>query len=261
MSKISLLRMASLLVILLGIAGCSGLRQEVRPSYRPCTSRGVIFVADGAGGFQNASTTFQRLAADEGLALAVEPVEWSHGYGRVLADQLDVSNIRESGKELACQVLRLRQSAPEADIYLVGHSAGTAVVLAAASGLPPGTVTRTLLISPAVSADYDLRPALASNREGIDVFYSSKDIGFLGLGVAVTGTTDRHWSAAAGRVGFRPQLESSADGSLFAKLRQHPWHPSVGWTGNHGGHYGGYEPKFLRAYVLPLLQPGNVEPK
>jgi hypothetical protein len=50
-------------------------------------------------------------------------------------------------------------------------------------------------------------------------------------------------------------IQCPADAALYAKLRQHPWRHSVEWTGNHGGHYGGYQPEFLRCFVLPLLTP------
>src|SRR5947207_2649584 len=74
---------------------------------------------------------------------------------------------------------------------------------AAAEFLPPDSVERVVLLAPSVSAEYDLGPALACAREGIDVFHSGRDRAYLGLGVRLLGTADRHWSDAAGRVGFR----------------------------------------------------------
>jgi hypothetical protein len=73
------------------------------------------------------------------------------------------------------------------------------------------------------------------------------------VGVLLTGTADRHWSPAAGRVGFQPTASGPEDTALFRKLRQYPWDPALAWTGNRGGHYGPYQPQFLRACVLPLL--------
>ena len=46
---------------------------------------------------------------------------------------------------------------------------------------------------------------------------------------------------------------SPEDAALYSKLRQHPWNSGLAWTGNRGGHYGSYEPGFLQAFVLPLL--------
>ena len=51
---------------------------------------------------------------------------------------------------------------PEAPINVVGHSAGVAVALAALESLPSACVDKAFIISPSVSADYDIRPALKS---------------------------------------------------------------------------------------------------
>jgi pimeloyl-ACP methyl ester carboxylesterase len=215
----------------------------------------VVFTADGAGGFGTTSSALRQAVADEGMALCVETVPWSHGYGRGFADQMDYGHARAEGTCLASQVLARRQSCPGGAIFLVGHSAGCAVVLAAAEALPPGSVDGIVLLAPSVSADYDLRPALRSVRRGIDVFCSERDLLFLGLGTSLVGTADRHWAAAAGRVGFRPVVVTPEDLALYTKLRQHPWHPCLAWTGNIGSHYGCHFPRYLRAYVLPLLCP------
>ena len=139
----------------------------------------------------------------------------------------------------------------------MGHSAGCAVVLAAAEALPPGGVDRIVLLAPSVCTAYDLRPALRSARCGIDVFHSSQDRLVLGLGMRLVGTAEHACRTAAGQCGFTPVLAGPADATLYGKLRQHPWRRSVEWTGNHGGHYGAYQPDFLRAAVLPLLLPGD----
>jgi hypothetical protein len=54
-------------------------------------------------------------------------------------------------------------------------------------------------------------------------------------------------------VGFRRLIATPGDAALYAKLAQHAWDPAVAWSGNRGGHYGGYQPGYLHAYVLPLL--------
>jgi pimeloyl-ACP methyl ester carboxylesterase len=240
------------------VSGCAGLPHEVRaPACCGC-ERGVVFTADGAGGFGTTSSALRSAIAEEGLPLCVATVPWSHGFGRGLADQVDYGHARAEGACLAGEVLARRQSCPGGAIFLVGHSAGCAVVLAAAEALPPGSVDGIVLLAPSVSADYDLRPALCCARRGIDVFTSERDLLFLGLGTSLVGTADRRWSAAAGRVGFRPVAVTPEDFALYAKLRQHPWHSCVAWTGNPGTHYGCHFPRYLRAYVLPLLCP--VEP-
>jgi pimeloyl-ACP methyl ester carboxylesterase len=226
---------------------------STQPAANPAATEGVVFIVDGAGGFQATSKSFRKTVAAQNSPLCVETVVWTHGYCRFLADQVHHKHLVEEGHRLAALIGERRQSCA-LPLYLVGHSAGAGVALAAVEELPPGTVERVVLLAPAISANYDLRPAL-THVGGIDVFYSDRDWAYLGLGVTMTGTADRHWGRAAGRVGFRPAIQCPEDAALYAKLRQHPWDRSLEWSGNHGGHYGGYQPEFLRCFVLPLLTP------
>jgi pimeloyl-ACP methyl ester carboxylesterase len=237
--------------------GCTGIRQEVR-SLEPPTGneRGVVFSVDGAGDFLTTSASLRQVVEASGLPLRLEVFEWSHGWGRVIADQTDYCYAREAGRRLAERVIAMRQACPHAAVYVVAHSAGCTVSLAAVEMLPPGTVDRLILLAPSLSADYDLRPALRGVRCSVEGFSSCRDWFYLGLGTTLVGTADRRWSAASGRVGFRPAPQTPEDLALYAKLRQHSWDACQAWTGNQGGHYGCYQPAFLRAYVLPLLQPG-----
>lgn len=252
------LRTTLLAILLLLPTGCAAIGQfgpkTVPPPCNCACSNRVVFVADGVGDFEATTSAMYTASLEGKLPLCVEKVDWSHGYGRIVADQTDYANIREAGCRLAVRVASHRQAHPDSRVYLMGHSAGCAVVLAAAEALPPGSVERIVLLAPSVSSDYDLRPALRTVRRGIDVFYSERDQFALGFGTAVLGTADRKWTAPAGRVGFCPITETAADAALYQKLRQHPWDPSVKWTGNHGGHYATYQATYLRAYVLPLFQ-------
>ncbi len=245
---------------LLLLPGCVTLNSQARPDTAapPSIVEGVVFVVDGAGGFEAPSRTIRQTAAEERLPLEVRGFHWTHGYCRVLSDQIHVSHLRRAGRKLSEMLLACRQESPERPIFLIAHSAGCGIVLIAAESLPPGTLERIVLLAPAVSAKKDLRPALASSRCGIDVFYSGRDWACLGLGTLLAGTTDRCWTlAVAGKVGFRPVLNAPEDEALYAKLRQYPWDPSLTWTGHKGGHYGSYQPGFLRAFVLPLLVPSS----
>jgi pimeloyl-ACP methyl ester carboxylesterase len=213
----------------------------------------MVFAADGAGGFLATSNALQQAFADVGEPLNVETVRWSHGWGRILSDEMGHQHSREAGERLADRVAAFRTTHPRVPVYFIGHSAGGAVVLFAAEKLPPDAVERIILMAPAVSADYDLRPALRSSRQGIDVFCSKRDWWYLGIGVALVGTADGRWYSAAGRNGFTPLITGDQDALLYEKLRQHCWNRSVEWTGNHGGHYGAYQQNYLKAYILPLL--------
>ena len=214
---------------------------------------GVVFVANGSGDLRTVSASLNKVVAQSSAPLEVETFVWSHGYSRYLTDHLDHANHLAQGRKLADQVALYRRTYPERRVYLIGHSAGCAVVLAAAEALPPDSVERIVLLAPSVCVSYDLRPALRSARGGIDVFYSRKDTLVLGLGVRLVGTAEGGCRTAAGRCCFTPVLTYPADAVLYRKLQQHGWVPIVQWSGNDGGHYGSTEPGFLRACVLPLL--------
>jgi pimeloyl-ACP methyl ester carboxylesterase len=240
------------------LPGCAMLISEARPDTAapPTLVKGLVLAVDGAGGFQVCSRTIRETAAKEKMPLEVRNFRWTHGYCRVLSDQMHAAHLQRAGRTLSDLVQTCRQQSPELPIFLIGHSAGCGVVLAAAENLPAGTLERIVLLAPAVSAKHDLRPALASACRGIDVFYSGHDWACLGLGTLLAGTTDRCWTrAAAGKVGFQPICNSPEDEALYAKLRQYPWDPSLTWAGHRGGHYGAHQPRFLRAFVLPLLAP------
>jgi hypothetical protein len=240
------------------LPACVTLNSETRPETAapPSVVTGLVFAIDGAGGFEVFSRTIRQTAAAEKLPLEVRVFHWSHGFCRVLSDQIHAAHLRREGRKLSEMVLACRQESPERPIFLMAHCAGCGIALVAAENLPAGTLERIVLLAPAVSSKKDLRTALASTCRGIDVFYSRHDWVCLGLGTLLAGTTDRCWTrAVAGKVGFRPVLDGPEDEALYKKLRQYPWDPSLTWTGNKGGHYGSHQPGFLRLFVLPLLVP------
>jgi pimeloyl-ACP methyl ester carboxylesterase len=217
------------------------------------TPTGVVFVANGAGDYRTLTENLTRVVDEANAPLQVETLDWSKGYRRNIADQVDHENHLEQGRRLATFVDAYRRANPHGRVYLMGHSAGCAVILAAAELLPPGSVNRIILLAPSVCASYDLRPALNTSCDGIDVFYSRRDRLVLGLGMQIVGTTERGCRTAAGLEGFTPIVSTPADAAAYGKLRQHAWDPAVAWSGNNGGHFGDIQPSFLKAYVLPMM--------
>jgi pimeloyl-ACP methyl ester carboxylesterase len=213
----------------------------------------VVFVANGAGDGRSASQNLSDVVAEARAPIQVQTFAWSTGYKRFVADQADRENHLAQGRKLAAAVLAYRDAYPNRRIYLLGQSAGGAVVLAAAEALPPGSIDRIILLSPSVCTGRDLRPALAASRAGIDHFYSNNDRWVLGLGMRIVGTTEGDCRVAAGRVGFTPIIHNSVDAALYAKLRQHAWDANAAGADHDGRHFGNLEPRFLREYVLPLL--------
>jgi pimeloyl-ACP methyl ester carboxylesterase len=228
---------------------------EPMPEYDP-----VIFVADGAGDFRAASAGFRIALAEDHWPVHVETVTWSHGFLCILRDQLDYAYGRAEGCRLAARIASLKSRHPGVKIYLAGHSAGTVVAVAAAEALPPGSIEGMALLAPSLSTFYDLRPALHAVRNHVDVYYSHRDWGYLGIGTAVFGTSDRLRAPASGRIGFQVSSGVLEGRNDYQKVRQHEWRIGDWRFGNNGGHYGSYQPRFLRAHVLPQLLEGQKEP-
>lgn len=246
-------RYAAMALAVLLAGGCLTLRRD-RPTELPAAPAGaVVFVADGAGNFQAASDSLRKAIRKHHAPVHVVTFVWSHGYYRIVADQLGFRHAQAQGKRLAHEVQAYAALHSHTPIYLLGHSAGATVVLSALENLPPGTVERAFLLSPSVSANYDVRPAVQSVSLGLHVYYSRHDYWYLGLATHFLGTADRRFfQPASGRVGFDVD---DHDPALWGKLIQRPWTPADGFTKNFGGHFGNYQPDFLRFYLLPLVQP------
>jgi pimeloyl-ACP methyl ester carboxylesterase len=223
--------------------------QSVAPSGAP----NIAFVADGAGNYQMASRTLRATALECHAPLAVETFIWSHGYLRIVTDQVDLSYARQEGKILAETVLAYKKSHPDTKVHLLGHSAGALVVLAAAEWLPPESIQTMVLLSPSVSSSYDLRPALRCVQHSVEVHYSEQDWVYLGIWTGLLGCGDRRSCEASGRFGFKLEVDAPADAALASRLVQYPWQHSYTALGNLGGHYGAYQPAYLKLLVLPAL--------
>jgi pimeloyl-ACP methyl ester carboxylesterase len=237
----------ALVVFVIGFAAAA------RAEGPPAQGHDIVFVADGAGNYQVASKMLRSTVVETGLPLTVETFVWSHGYKMVLIDQIDLSHARLQGERLAEVVLAYRHEHPQAHIHLVGHSAGSMVVLSAAEHLPPGTLEHIVLLSPSVSSDYDIRPALRCVRGSVEVHYSGHDWLYLGLCTKLVGCADRLYCGASGRRGFNVRIDSPEDAALLPRLQQHPWQTADRVLGHNGGHYGAYQPEYLKERVLPVL--------
>jgi hypothetical protein len=102
----SRIHIASPLIILasIGTVGCATPFQDVSNQLRTPNARGVIFAISGAGGSEATSAALQQEVLGAGLSLNLESVDWSHGYGRFLSDQMDWEHARREGTRLAKRV-------------------------------------------------------------------------------------------------------------------------------------------------------------
>jgi pimeloyl-ACP methyl ester carboxylesterase len=215
--------------------------------------KGVVYLIDGVGGFGLAPKVMETALAEAGVAHELRNFYWSHGFGRWYVDLTDDENLRRKASELADSIMehRTRSGRP---VYIIAKSGGTAIALTALAQLPAESVERVVLLSSAVSPNYDLVPALRAVRIDVVSFWSPKDKFILGFGTSMFGTADGVMGESAGLIGFRmPELNCDADRALYRKLRQIEWDESMRKTYNYGTHIGTSMPLFVRQYVAPLV--------
>ncbi len=152
-----------------------------------------------------------------------------------------------------------RIAQPDGKIFVMGHSGGAGLAIWALEDLPDDvTVNTVVLMSPAVSPDYDLSKALRHVTGKMYVFSSLTDVIVLGMGTKLFGTIDGVKTDAAGRVGFRQP--SGADPAEYAKLVPMPY--DTAWYKYHdiGDHIGGMTRTFGKNVLAPLLLEGKMPP-
>lgn len=225
------------------------------PDAPPADERsGLILMADGVGGLDLCGTGLAHAAAVDGVRHEVRIVKWGHGFGRWHRDLTNVENHRLWADKIVAEAAAFHASKPGAPVYLVGKSGGTGVAVKALEGMPPDSVEAAVLISSALSPEYDLSRALRAVRRAMTVFWSPLDVFVLGVGTRVFGTVDRVPGVSAGLVGFRRPKDLDESGlRQYEKLKQIRWSPRMAPTGYLGGHVGPDNPAFLRKYVLPLF--------
>ncbi len=218
---------------------------------------GIVFVLGGIGGLDPIQTWAPLVLPHAGVPHEIRVFEWTHGKCRVLRDLQDTRHLCAQGARLAEEVLAIKSREPWRPIYLVGHSAGTGVILAATEHLPPATVERIVLLSAAVSPGFDLTAALKATRREVVSFHSTFDRLTLGLGTTLFGTVDRLYVTSAGAEGFVVPDELDAEGGkLYERLVQVPW--TMKWFFEccyTGPHHANCMPLFLSHRIAPWLMP------
>ncbi|HEY7424328.1 MAG TPA: alpha/beta fold hydrolase [Gemmataceae bacterium] len=217
---------------------------------------GTVFVVGGVGGLDPIQACAPWMLPKAGVPHKIEVFTWTHGKCRLLRDLQDIRYLLAQADRLAVAVRAAQAREPGQPIYLLGHSAGTGVILAAAEKLPPASVERIILLSPAVSPTYDLRPALRATRLQVVSFNSTYDRFCLDLCTSVFGTVDRVYGPAAGLDGFQVPPDLDEEGrQLYQRLVQVPWHLEMVLKCTDGSHHGTCMPIFLAHMVAPWLMP------
>src|SRR4051812_35018139 len=144
--------------------------------------RGLVLVADGVGGLDLCGTGLRHVMGALDAPHAVRVVPWGHGFGRWHADLTNTVNRDARAREIADAVVEFRARRPDAPVFLVGKSGGTGLIVKALEHLPDDAVEVVVLLSPALSPNYDLTRALRAVRREMVVFWSPLDVIVLGLG-------------------------------------------------------------------------------
>jgi pimeloyl-ACP methyl ester carboxylesterase len=220
-------------------------------------SPGIVFIVGGVGGLDPVQYAAVPSLRRAGVPHEVCIFEWTHGKCRILRDLQDRCHILAQGARLADEVRDFQQRCPGRPVYLVGHSAGACVVLAAAELLPPASLERIILLSAAVSPTYHLAGALRATRCELVSFHCPGDYLVLGLGTQMFGTADRHNCSAAGRrhKAMPADLEDE-ERCLYERLVQVPCGLGMFLEGcGVGPHHCTCMPLFLSHRVAPWLGP------
>ena len=217
----------------------------------------LVFVVNGAGAATNLSDNLQDVNESRNFGLHIQMVPWTR-YDSACKDLTDHEAQLKAAARIACTVTAIRRDCPNMPIFLIGHSAGARVVLAAAEMMPERSVDRVIVLAPAVSCGYDLTGALRASRGGVDNFYSPDD-GILQAATYHSTLADGLKGPAAGQVGFHAASTDRAAVLAYRNLRQHRW--TEEYCGS-GGHIAWVGRMNLKRAVVPLFFAGSpiVEP-
>jgi len=226
------------LVLATGLAGC-------QPRAR---SPKVIFL-DGAGHF-GAGMSVRRGLEQAGYIGSFETFSWSSWLGPG-ADHLVVARSKGKAGQLVAKIVESRRALPEGKIYVMGLSAGTALILSALEALPgDACVDAVVLFSPSVSANRNLSKALRHVKGRLYATCSPHD----GILSALSVNADGGSGPPAGLGGFRlPIRLRREEMAEYQKVVNIPWQGSYAGFGWHGGHVQVTTSGFLQHVVAPRM--------
>ena len=215
----------------------------------------VILVTGASGNGPWYGGIRKALLAEEGQSeRRIHTYRWGAPLPLFVFNFQDRGIHQRAEKALARGLIEWRAAHPDGRIQLVGHSAGSGVILGALSRLdqmaPQVKVERVLLLAPSVSAAYDLTPALSHISGQLHVFHSDRDDVHLNWRANTFGTYDNLRMTAAGNAGF---TAGNLPDNARARLVQHPY--DVKWSefGHDGGHWGSVDERFAAQVLRPLL--------
>jgi pimeloyl-ACP methyl ester carboxylesterase len=233
-------------------AGCAAHPSVPLPSgIAPFGHNATLIYVPGIGGHGNRDRAWLKGLRAGGYEGRSEVWDWTGKMGEIEALWARARQ-RAEARRIAQRIIKLRSESRGEPILLVGHSAGTGLVIMALEDLPADVeVDAVALLAPALSRSYDLTRALRHVRARADVYYSERDTLVLALGTFLFGTVDGVHGEAAGHGGFvKP---GGASDAAYGKLVVHPYSDDRRRYGDDGGHEGILSSALAAAVVAPLL--------
>ncbi len=210
-----------------------------------------VVVLPGIMGSGLSIGSIKRLIENELADTSAQVYDWT----RVEQYTFALSNLKRyslnlaRAKALANQIVAWRRTHPDVKLYVVAISGGVGVAVFAAESLPEDFHLRGMvLLSGAVTPQYDLTKTMQVSEKGILAYSSDKDTLILREGTRRHGTMDRVFSQSAGYSGFVQPVDDQS------RLRQLYWQEGDRRWGNNGGHKGSLAKPYFREFILPFLQ-------
>jgi pimeloyl-ACP methyl ester carboxylesterase len=215
-------------------------------------SSDAVIVVPGVGGDGADYAGLCKALADAGCKDQIRVFDWGYHWPLFFINISSGDLHEQTEKKLAEFIAARRAKNPRAGIILIGHSAGAGVILGTLARLDDATgyVGPVILLAPAVSPDYDLKPALRHCRM-IHVFFSEEDDFWQGWGPTLTGEYDGTHRAGAGRRGFTLKTLDPAERQCVV---QHPFEKQWETLGIYGGHFDWLSRDFAMRVLEPLVQ-------
>jgi pimeloyl-ACP methyl ester carboxylesterase len=210
----------------------------------------TVIVVPGIGGDGDVYAQIIRSLRDHGSDDCLCVSDWGSTFPVFFISISSQTWHKNAERHLADQILFWRADHPNSRIALIAHSAGAGVVAGALAQLPDDVrIGPVILLAPALSPNFDLRPMLR-HATIVHVFFSPDDSFWQGLGPTIFGNYDRVHSSGAGRVGF---TLADLNASETARIVQYRYQSTWKSLGNDGGHYGWMAEPFVATVLKPLI--------
>jgi pimeloyl-ACP methyl ester carboxylesterase len=194
------------------------------------------------GGFRR-TNTYDWTARDPGIN-ALHAIKRNHVQAKHVADM----------------IVNFVQAHPTAHIHLISHSGGTGIAVWALEDLPANVKVYSLvMLSSALSPEYDLSKALSHVKHKAYAFNSLKDSAVLGLGTILYGTIDGPYARSGGYIGFT--MPANGDAKEYKKLVQYDYDPLWMKYDNGGDHIGPMHTQFAKNVLAPLILKDKAPPQ